>query len=137
MKMKFNWKKFLLFFFVIGAILYITKSFWMTLGIILLLFVIDYLLKEYDERRSQTNTNDRTRKALKSQKKTNTNNTNNTNYLTRKSQKSQKIGHADLADLADDINENVNEKFTRKSEKARKKQFTTDDIDENENSTKT
>lgn len=53
MKMKFNWKKFLLFFFVIGAILYITKSFWMTLGIILLLFVIDYLLKEYDERRSR------------------------------------------------------------------------------------
>lgn len=50
MKMKFNWKKFLLFFFVIGAILYITKSFWMTLGIILLLFVIDYLLKEYDNR---------------------------------------------------------------------------------------
>ncbi len=50
MKLKINWKKFLLFFFVIGALLYLTKSFWMTLGIILLLFVIDYLLKEWDNR---------------------------------------------------------------------------------------
>lgn len=50
MKIHFNWMRFLLFFFVIGAILYLTKSFWMTLGIILLLFVIDHLLKLWDER---------------------------------------------------------------------------------------
>jgi hypothetical protein len=50
MKIHFNWKRFLLFFFVIGAILYLTKSFWMTLGIILLLFVIDHFLKLWDER---------------------------------------------------------------------------------------
>jgi hypothetical protein len=28
----------------------LTKSFWMTLGIVLLLFVIDHFLKAYDER---------------------------------------------------------------------------------------
>ena len=30
-------------------------------------------------------------------------------------------GHADLADLADDINVNVNEKFTQKSQKSEKR----------------
>lgn len=50
MKKYFNWQRFLLFFVVIGGIYLLTKSFWMSLGIILLLFVIDYFLKEYDDR---------------------------------------------------------------------------------------
>ena len=52
MKMKINWKKFLLFFVVIGGLLLITKSFWMTLGIVLLLFVVDHFLQEYDEKQA-------------------------------------------------------------------------------------
>lgn len=50
MKLNINWKRFLVFFIVIGGIYMLTKSFWMTLGIVLLLFVIDHFLKEYDER---------------------------------------------------------------------------------------
>ncbi len=50
---KVNWKHFLLYFFVIAAIYYLTKSFWMSLGIILLLFVVDNFLKEYDKKRAK------------------------------------------------------------------------------------
>ncbi len=50
MKLNINWKRFLVFFIVIGGIYMLTKSFWMTLGIVLLLFVIDHFLKAYDER---------------------------------------------------------------------------------------
>ena len=53
MNAQINWKKFLVYFFVIAGLYLITKSFWMTLGIILLLFVIDYLLGEYDRRRQR------------------------------------------------------------------------------------
>lgn len=53
MKQKINisWRQFLVFFIVICGIYYITWSFWMTLGIILLLFVADNFLKEYDDKR--------------------------------------------------------------------------------------
>jgi len=50
-KIRINWKRFLLFFVVICGIYYLTQSFWMSLGIILLLFVIDNFLKEYDDRK--------------------------------------------------------------------------------------
>lgn len=50
-KIQINWKRFLLFFFVILGIYYITQSFLMSLGIILLLFVIDNFLKEYDDKK--------------------------------------------------------------------------------------
>ena len=50
MKLNINWKRFLVFFIVIDGIYMLTKSFWMTLGIVLLLFVIDHFLKAYDER---------------------------------------------------------------------------------------
>jgi hypothetical protein len=36
----------------------LTKSFWMTLGIVLILFVIDHFLKEYDERRRKNKENE-------------------------------------------------------------------------------
>lgn len=58
MKVKINWKHFLLFFVVIGGIYLLTKSFWMTLGIVLILFVIDHFLKEYDERRRKDKENE-------------------------------------------------------------------------------
>ena len=58
MKVKINWKHFLLFFVVIGGIYLLTKSFWMTLGIVLILFVIDHFLKEYDERRRKNQENE-------------------------------------------------------------------------------
>lgn len=52
MKININWKKFLLFFVVIGGLLLITGSFWMTLGIVLLLFVVDHFLQEYDKKQA-------------------------------------------------------------------------------------
>lgn len=57
MKYKFNWKRFLLYFIVIAGIYYIATfvvpehPFLMTLGVILLLFVADYFLKEYDDKK--------------------------------------------------------------------------------------
>lgn len=56
MKTKINWKLFALFFVVCGGIYILTRNFWMTLGILLLLFVIDGLLADYDrKRRGQRN----------------------------------------------------------------------------------
>ena len=52
MNININWKKFLLFFVVIGGLLLITESFWMTLGIVLLLFVVDHFLQEYDKKQA-------------------------------------------------------------------------------------
>ena len=50
-KIQINWKRFLLLFVVIFGIYHLTQSFWMTLGIILLLFVVDNFLKEYDDKK--------------------------------------------------------------------------------------
>ena len=50
-KIQINWKRFLLFFVVIFGIYHLTQSFWMTLGIILLLFVVDNFLKVYDDKK--------------------------------------------------------------------------------------
>lgn len=52
-KIQINWKRFLLFFVVIFGIYHLTQSFWMTLGIILLLFVVDNFLKEYDDKKNR------------------------------------------------------------------------------------
>lgn len=45
----FDWKHFLFFFALTGGILYLTKSFLMSLGILLLLFVVDHYLQLLDE----------------------------------------------------------------------------------------
>lgn len=56
MKTKINWKLFALLFIVCAGIYILTRSFWMSLGILLLLFVIDGLLADYDrKRRGQRN----------------------------------------------------------------------------------
>lgn len=49
MKQKHYWKKVLLFLVIMGGIYFITESFLVSLGIMLLLFVADALLWEYEE----------------------------------------------------------------------------------------
>ncbi len=51
MKQKIVWKKALLFLVIMGGLYYITSSFLISLGIILILFVIDALLWEWEENR--------------------------------------------------------------------------------------
>ena len=51
MKYHVNWKLFLLFLFVAGGLMAITESFALSLGILLLLFVADYFVADYDEKR--------------------------------------------------------------------------------------
>ena len=41
MKIKINWKQFAAFFIVIGCTYYITRNFFMTAGILMLLLLID------------------------------------------------------------------------------------------------
>lgn len=50
-KLYFDWKKTLIFLFVSAGLIYITKSVLMSIGIILLLFVADSLLADWDYRR--------------------------------------------------------------------------------------
>lgn len=50
MNMKFDWKRALFFFILMGGIYLITESFWVSLGIMLLLFVVDYFLQLLDEK---------------------------------------------------------------------------------------
>lgn len=50
MKANINWKRILLMLFVCGGLILITHSFFMSLGIMLVLFVVDYLLADYDQR---------------------------------------------------------------------------------------
>ncbi|PDP83131.1 hypothetical protein [Prevotella intermedia] len=48
MKIKVNWKMFLVFFVVIGGLYYITQNFWITAGIMVILLLIDGFLREYE-----------------------------------------------------------------------------------------
>ena len=47
MKQKINLQQVLIFIIVGGGLIYITESFLMSLGILLLLFVIDYAIADY------------------------------------------------------------------------------------------
>lgn len=49
-KIKLDWKHTLFFFLLMGGIYYLTESFMMSLGIMLLLFVLDYFLQILDEK---------------------------------------------------------------------------------------
>lgn len=51
MKIKLNWKYFLVFFVVIGGLYYITRSWLVTSGVLILLLLIDGLLREYDNKK--------------------------------------------------------------------------------------
>ncbi len=47
LKLRFDWKKAVVFLIVSAGLCYITRSFTMSLGIMLLLFVADYLLADW------------------------------------------------------------------------------------------
>lgn len=49
-KIKFDWKHALFFFVLMGGIYFITESFAMSLGILLLLFVADYFMQLIDDK---------------------------------------------------------------------------------------
>ena len=49
-KIKLDWKHTLFFFLLMGGIYLLTESFLMSLGIMLLLFVLDYFLQILDEK---------------------------------------------------------------------------------------
>ena len=51
MKQLINWKEFIALFIVIGGIYYITKSWFITGGILVLLLLIDGLLRQYDHKK--------------------------------------------------------------------------------------
>ncbi len=51
MKIKLNWKYFLIFFVVIGGLYYITRSWLVTAGIMVLLLLVDGFLREYDNKK--------------------------------------------------------------------------------------
>lgn len=68
MKIKLNWKMFLIFFIVCGGLLYLTRSFLMTLGILLVLFVIDGVLKNIDNKHRRKKISEKVMNDLKSDK---------------------------------------------------------------------
>ncbi|WP_018966381.1 hypothetical protein [Hoylesella loescheii] len=51
MKIRINWKRILVLLLVSAGLVYITKSFLMSLGIFFLLFAADSMLARYDEDR--------------------------------------------------------------------------------------
>lgn len=69
MKTKINWKLFALLFIVCAGIYFLTRSFWMSLGILLLLFVIDGLLADYDRKRRGERNKEQVLRHLHEQKK--------------------------------------------------------------------
>jgi predicted tellurium resistance membrane protein TerC len=50
-KLKIDWRKVVLFLFISAGLLYLTHSVLMAAGVILLLFVIDSLLSDWEYRR--------------------------------------------------------------------------------------
>ncbi|MBQ6653078.1 MAG: hypothetical protein IJM81_06765 [Prevotella sp.] len=59
MKYNFDWKHWLLFFVVSAGLLVLTRSFLMSLGIMMLVLLIDRLLAEWDKNRSKKNGEER------------------------------------------------------------------------------
>ena len=51
MKKLINWKEFVVLFIVIGFIYYITRSWLITSGILVILLLIDGLLRQYDHKK--------------------------------------------------------------------------------------
>lgn len=52
-----NWKRLAMIVLVIALLLYLTKSFWMSLGILMLIMLIDRLLADYDAKRRNNGKN--------------------------------------------------------------------------------
>ncbi len=53
MKHQIDWKRWLLFGIIGGGLIYLTGSFLMSLGILLLLFVVDHFIGEWEDRRKR------------------------------------------------------------------------------------
>ncbi|SFF92997.1 hypothetical protein SAMN05216383_102157 [Prevotella sp. KH2C16] len=53
MKVEFNWKKWLVYFIVAAGLIYLTRSFFMSLGIFMLLLLIDWALGEWEKKHRQ------------------------------------------------------------------------------------
>lgn len=68
-KLHLDWKKALLFLVVSAGLIYITKSIWMSIGIVLLLFVVDTLLADWEYRRQVKKTFTELRKAREEEEK--------------------------------------------------------------------
>lgn len=68
-KLHLDWKKALLFLVVSAGLIYITKSILMSIGIVLLLFVIDSLLADWEYRRRVKKTFSELRKAREEEEK--------------------------------------------------------------------
>lgn len=52
LKLRLNWKKILLFLLLSAGLIYLTRSLLMSIGIMMLLFVIDALLANYEYRKN-------------------------------------------------------------------------------------
>lgn len=64
MKRLVNWKEFTVLFIVIGGLYYITKSLWITSGILVILLLIDGLLRQYDNKKKGEKQAEEIRKKL-------------------------------------------------------------------------
>lgn len=64
MKKLVNWKEFIVLFIVIGGLYYITKSLWITSGILVILLLIDGLLRQYDNKKKGEKQAEEIRKKL-------------------------------------------------------------------------
>lgn len=51
MKLHLNWQKIALFLLICAGLIFLTHSFWMSLGIMMLLFVTDALIANYEYHR--------------------------------------------------------------------------------------
>ncbi len=51
MKIRINWKHFLVLFIIIGGLYYLTKNILITSGILVVLLLIDGLLREYENKK--------------------------------------------------------------------------------------
>ena len=50
-KLHINWQKIAVFLLICAGLVFLTHSFWMSLGIMMLLFVVDALIANYEYRR--------------------------------------------------------------------------------------
>ena len=64
MKQLINWKEFVVLFIVRGCIYYITRSWLITSGILVILLLIDGLLRQYDHKKRGEKQADEVKKSI-------------------------------------------------------------------------
>lgn len=70
MKQLINWKEFVVLFIVIGCIYYITRSWLITSGILVILLLIDGLLRQYDHKKRGEKQADEVKKSIEEEEDT-------------------------------------------------------------------